>query len=151
MATVEELENEMRNAIEGRYGEGAVKDIFHEKINNTIHQWIVKYVDENNILHVDHDFYAEEDSNRNLYWRNYNPLSKFETTTQTQTFADKIRQKLNEMVNSGEAIYAEIISINDELQRARIFLKTETEEGTYIAWIDENGNLQKVNTNFAWL
>lgn len=155
MTTVEEMENEIKNAIEGRYGEGAVKDIFHEELvdasrNATgIHHWVVKYVDDNNILHVDHDFYAEEDDEGNLYWRNVNPLRKFELPDQTQTFGDKIRQKINDMVKNGQALYAEIISINEELERARIFLKTDSEEGTYIAWLDEQGNLQKVKTSFG--
>ena len=155
MATVEEIEGEIKNAIEKRYGEGAVKDIFHEELRDAngnltgVHHWVVKYIDDNNILHVDHDFYAEEDKEGNLYWRNINPLKKFEVIAPTQTFADKIRQKINDMVKNGEALYAEIISINEELERARAFIKTDAEEGTYIVWIDEQENLQKVKTSFA--
>ncbi|MBC7091336.1 MAG: hypothetical protein H5T50_05440 [Nitrososphaeria archaeon] len=155
MATVEEIELEIKNAIEKRYGEGAVKDIFHEQLRDAngnltgVHHWVVKYIDDKSILHVDHDFYAEEDSNGNLYWRNVNPLAKFELMQQTQTFADKIRQRINDMVKNGEALYAEIISINEELERARAFIKTDSEEGTYIVWIDENGNMQKIKTSFA--
>ena len=155
MATVDEIEGEIKNAIEKRYGEGAVKDIFHEELRDAngnptgVHHWVVKYIDDNSILHVDHDFYAEEDKEGNLYWRNINPLKKFEVIAPTQTFSDKIRQKINDMVKNGEALYAEIISINEELERARAFIKTDSEEGTYIVWIDEQENLQKVKTSFA--
>jgi len=155
MATVEEIEGEIKNAIEKRYGEGSVKDIFHEQLKDangnltSVHHWVVKYIDDNSILHVDHDFYAEDDGSGNLYWRNVNPLRKFEVVAPTQTFADKIRQKINDMVKNGDALYAEIISVNEELERARAFIKTDTEEGTYIVWIDESGNIQKVKTSFA--
>jgi len=155
MTSKEEIESEIKSKIEARYGEGAVINIFHEELVNNkgektgVHHWIVKYLDsESNIIKIDHDIYADTDADGKLHWRMTNPLTKYDVIATQQTFSQTIQEKINEMINKGTIIYGEIINVNEDAKRARVFLKTETEESIYIVWLDENNNLQKIETTF---
>lgn len=146
----EEIEKELKTIYEKRYGTGAVLRIQYngKAINTPYHHWQLWYKDDNGVVHCNHDIYAYEDDKGDLHWYNMKPTPPPKPTP-TTTFRDKLNNAIKNAISSGKIEYAEILSINENIQKARVFIKDSTTEGLYIVSLDKNENIVKTPTK--WL
>jgi len=146
MATLEELKNELKGMYENRYGAGSVQEIREQKIHDWLYQFIIFYVDDDGVVKANHDCYCYSKDGANWYWYNTNPAPP---PKPAETFSQKLRTILKNAVDGGKVEYAEILAVDEELKKARIFIKTDTDEGVYIVHLDENNNIVKTRTSFS--
>jgi len=150
MASIEEKIKELEDAYRARYGEGCIVDIKDNgMIKNTPYRhYQLWYKDDNGIVQCNHDIYIYIDANGNAEWYNKDPTKLPAKPSTEKTFTQKLREKIEVLVNNGVIKYAEIIASDDKIKRARVFVKTDAEEGIFIAYLDKDGNLVKEATNY---
>ena len=79
----------------------------------------------------------------------YNNFGVNPAKVKIDTFSIKLRNAIKNAINTGKIEYAEVIAIDEDLEKARVFVKTNTDEGVYIIKLDEDGNLIKMKTSFS--
>jgi len=146
MATLEELKNELKGMYENRYGAGSVQEIREQKIHDWLYQFIIFYVDDDGVVKANHDCYCYSKDGANWYWYNTKPVPPPKPIV--NTFQVKLRETLKKAVIDGKIEYAEILGVDEDLKKARVFIKTANDEGIYIVSVDENGNIIKTKTSF---
>lgn len=137
-----------------KYGDEAVVGLqYNGKTENIqdgrlqpFHGWQVFYK-EGEIVKVDNDIYGYESEDGSIAWLGKEPAP---TQTPSETFTQKLMNKINALIQNGTIIYAEPLAINEQAKKARVFVKNAAGEGVYIVSMDENGNLDiSTKTNFT--
>lgn len=149
MPSKSELESMLIDAYEKRYGKGSVIRLQYNgttEPKGIYHHWQLWYKDDNGIVRCNSNIYAISFDGKNFEWYGSDPTNL--PSIPKKTFTEILQEKINELAKTGKITYAEIINSDENLKKARVFIKTDTEEGVYIVWIDQNGNLQKVKTAF---
>ena len=142
-----DLRNELKNLYENRYGAGSVQEIREQGIHDWLYQFIIFYIDDDGVVKANHDCYAYSRDGINWYWYNIKPMPPAKPITIT-TFRDKLQKAITNAISSGKIEYAEILSVNEEIKKARVFIKDATTEGNYIVSLDASGNISKISTSF---
>lgn len=166
MATIKELETEVINAYKARYGEqkdlGLPKLQYNGKIPNHVdakgnvidytpyHHWQIWYLDDDGAV-KEKPLYAYSVDDVNFAWHDTNPTVLLPKPSTEKTFTQKLQDKIKTLIKAEAIDYGEIITVNKDLQKARVFIKDATKEGFYIVSIDENGDLIKKETSFSSL
>lgn len=148
MATFDELRNQLIKGYENKYGKDSVVEIREQKIHDWMYQFIIFYIDDNGIVRANHDCYAYLNKKTNQwYWYNRNPIPEIPKTT--NLFSDKLNISLKNAIKNNLIKYAEIININNDIEKARVYIKDDSDEGIYIVGLDENGNIVREKTNLS--
>jgi len=152
MTTKKELENEVKEAYKNRYGDNAVvkmDELKQVEPNSHFYHTVLYYKDDNGVVRANHDIYAFSDDETNFQWYNTNPTTNIPAkASTTMTFYNQIKNKIDNLTKQGTILYGEILSVNEQTKRARIFIKDANAEGVYIVWMDENGDIHKEKTSF---
>lgn len=163
MATKEELEAAVLDAFKARYGGqedlGLPKLQYNGKIPNHVdakgnvidytpyHHWQIWYLDDDGAV-KEKPLYAYSPDDVNFMWHDTDPTKLPPKPSTEETFAQKLQKKIKVLITDGTIDYGEIIRVDEDLQRARVFIKDATKEAVYIVGIDADGNLIKKETNF---
>ena len=158
MATREELETAVLTAFKARYGEqkniGLPKLQYNGKIANHVdakgkiidytpyHHWQIWYLGDDGAV-KEKPIYAYSPDDKNFVWHDTNPTVIPPKPTITETFTQRLQNKLKGLITAGKIDYGEILAADDNLERARVFIKTGTTEKTYVVGINASGNLDK--------
>ncbi len=144
---VEERLRELEEAYRARYGEDAVVRIQDNgPIKNTPYRNVqIWYRNDEGVVKCNSEVYLFIDDAGNAEWYGRDPTKLPERRA---PFSDILEEKIHEEMKKGAILYGEVLSVNERAERARVFIKTETEEGVYIVGVDEAGKLTKQKTSF---
>ena len=151
-----EVINEVKNAIEARYGEGAMLKYQLTKIEpkatpeeQPLYHLIVAYKDDEGVVHIDHDIYLFSTDGENFDWYNSNTPKRLNPPSPSSkpTFLELLMEKLD----ATDAIdYYEILAVNEGKKKARVFtVLSDGTEKTVIVWINKDGTLDWKVTTFT--
>ena len=151
MASIEEKIKELEDSYKARYGENCIVNVQDNgQVKNTpYHHFQLWYWNDDGVIQCNSDIYLYVDKQGNADWFNRNPCNLPPKPSTTPTFTAKVRGKIKELVKKGSIVYGEILASDDEAERARVFIKDETNEAVYVVGMDENGNLTKKETSFT--
>ncbi|MEA3432059.1 MAG: hypothetical protein U9R01_05205 [candidate division WOR-3 bacterium] len=166
MTNLQEMEKALIAAYEKRYGKqvdmGLPRLQYNGRIPNKVnvdgsvidytpyYHWQIWWLDDDGAV-KEKPIYAYSTDEIHFEWHDRNPtILPSKPSTAKQSFGQELQDALKTLITEGTIDYYEILAVNEEIQRARVFIKDSTTEALYIVSLDADGNLIRKETTYSF-